>query len=296
MASIQSILTQTSLDPIDARILLHHACHEHLGWTRAHMISQRDEDLPQEVIATWLSLETNRLVGHPVAYLIGKKAFFDIELYVNEAVLIPRPETELLVETTIALLDRILAISTEPIAVLDLGTGSGAIVLSIAHFYQSHPQFSQMRFVGVDISDSALQVAQRNAHRLAIPQIEWVQSDWFEQIPEQLFDVIVSNPPYISAKDEHLTRGDLRFEPQQALTDGADGLLAYRTIALHTPAYLKSFGSVLFEHGYDQRQDIINIFLTNGFPSPTAFQDSNRLDRVLCFQNIDLCTINSQKR
>jgi release factor glutamine methyltransferase len=277
--TVKSLLSKTPLHPVDARVLLQHVCQKYLGWTKEQIISNNQEQLPSSVVTEWTRLETLRLAGHPVAYLTHRRAFHAIELYVNDHVLIPRPETEMLVDAAIQDIDRRLQNSAQQLCVLDLGTGSGAIILALAHHY-AQKQVPPIQWMATDISNDALGVAQQNAKTLGLSEIEWLQSHWFEQVSGKRFDVILSNPPYISLDDNHLMEGDLRFEPTLALTDGKDGLDAYRTIALSVREFLNPGGFLALEHGYNQSVDVQKILLEHGLSQIKTLQDFSNLDRI----------------
>ena len=255
MPNISELLQTTTLDKVDAKVLLADLINKHLGWPKSSLISRDRDSLPQALLDDWYELEKKRLLGHPVAYLIGKKEFFNIELSVAPGVLIPRPETELLVELVIDFLDSAGHQITAP-KILDLGTGSGAIGLALAK------NIPRSQVTCVDISPEALAIAQKNATLLGLNTVQFHQGSWFDGLTDQ-FDVIVSNPPYIPAGDEHLSMGDLRFEPSSALTDHDDGLSAYRHIFQQAPTYLKKDGLIVVEHGYDQSEAIYQL-LSNG--------------------------------
>jgi len=252
--NISELLQATALDKVDAKVLLADLIQKHLGWPKSSLISRDRDSLPQALVDDWLDLEKKRLLGHPVAYLIGKKEFFNIELMVAPGVLIPRPETELLVELVIDFLSQAACSEIKTPKILDLGTGSGAIGLALA---KNIPHSS---LTCVDISPDALNIAKQNAALLGLNAVRFHEGSWFDGLTDQ-FDVIVSNPPYIPAGDEHLSAGDLRFEPSSALTDHDDGLSAYRHIFQQAPAYLKPDGLILVEHGYDQSEAVCQLLI-----------------------------------
>jgi release factor glutamine methyltransferase len=227
---------QAKLPGSEARLLLGHVLDRATAWLIAH----NDEALDEEALLAFASLVARRAGGEPVAYLVGHREFFGREFAVSPAVLIPRPETELLVEITLA---RVGADGTA--AILDLGTGSGCLAITLAL------ELPKARVTAVDASAAALAVARQNAeHHDA--RLRLLQSDWFDALPGERFDVIVANPPYIAAADPHLSTGDLRHEPRTALSSGADGLEALRRIVAGAPAHLAAGGVLLLEHGYDQ--------------------------------------------
>jgi len=282
--TVQSLLQKTILDRIDARILLHHVCQKHLSWSREMLIAHDQDLLPVGLVQDWLLLEKERINGRPIAYLINKREFHQIDLYVNEHVLIPRPDTEILVEAAIEIIgNRLHTFSyskDKPLQVIDLGTGSGAIILSIANHFKSHGLKGSLELTGTDISQEALQVAMHNRQLLELPFVKLIQSDWFSATSLNRFDLILSNPPYISANDHHLLEGDLRFEPTLALSDGADGLTAYRRIIQDSVHFLRPDGFVMFEHGYQQGPEVRNLFLKQGYSHVETKEDLSGNERI----------------
>jgi release factor glutamine methyltransferase len=268
--TIREILFQSTLDKVDAKALLAHLINKHLNWPKSALISCDTDALPKALLEEWGLLEKQRAEGHPVAYLIGKKEFFNIELKVAPGVLIPRPETELLVELVI---DFVQASGKKMPRILDLGTGSGAIGLALAKNLPS----SQVTCV--DVSAEALTIAQENAHLLHLNSVKFIQANWFDDLAislpaeECLFDVIVSNPPYIRHDDIHLSQGDLRFEPASALTDDHDGLMAYRSILKEAVAFLNTDGFILVEHGFDQSKEVCELLQEQNYINIKAHQD-----------------------
>jgi release factor glutamine methyltransferase len=261
LASIKELLSQTSLEKVDARILMTHLISQELGWSKSALISRDQETLPSEFVSAWQAFERRRLNGEPVAYIVGEKGFYNIDLHVAPGVLIPRPETELLVECSIKHLESLNKDPLEKSQVLDLGTGSGAIALAIA-------KNTQNTFVtAIDMSADALKIAQQNAQQLKLSdRVSFLQGSWFEPLKEDdRFDLIVSNPPYIRREDPHLTEGDLRFEPIDALTDHHDGLNPYRIIFKESPSFLKPGGQLIVEHGYDQSEELSQLLKNAGF-------------------------------
>jgi release factor glutamine methyltransferase len=251
----------------DAEILIAHA----LGMTRAGLYTHADHLLSEAEAKRCVGLIEARERGEPVAYLLGEREFWSLKLLVSPDVLIPRHETELLVELAIDL----LPVSVDGLRVADLGTGSGAVALAIA---KERPRAEVW---AVDASPAALRVAEANAARLAIGNVHFLLSDWFAAIPaEPGFDVIISNPPYVAEDDAHLDRGDLRFEPRMALTPGHDGLDAIRHIIRAAPEYLQRGGWLLFEHGQDQGEAVRELFAMEGFADIETRPDDAMLDRV----------------
>jgi release factor glutamine methyltransferase len=263
ISAAEKLISQ-ELPVLETRMLLTHA----LGLTRIQLITQSETRLNAQQAQRCNELIGRRVQGEPMAYILGEREFFGRMFKVNPAVLIPRPDTELLVE---------LALQFMPAqaSVLDLGTGSGAIAISIA------AERPDCQVLASDISLAALDVARSNALALlANKNINFIQSDWYTQIPAQSVDCIVSNPPYIVKEDAHLTQGDLRFEPINALTDHDDGLSAYRTIINGAATYLKDGGRLLFEHGYDQAEAVQELLRTQGFSEVQSWQDLAGIWRV----------------
>jgi release factor glutamine methyltransferase len=258
-------LASSGLVPVDARMLLAHV----LGHDRAWLIAHRNTRLTADQARRFDALVRRRHNGEPVAYLIGRREFYGLELEITADVLIPRPETELLVEVA---LESIL--SDASARVLDLGTGSGAVALAIA--------WSRRRaaVVGTDVSVAALALAQRNAQRLLITNATFIASDWFADVPCDTFDVIVANPPYIDEHDRHLHEGDLRFEPRGALTPGGNGLAAIRAISHAARAFLARAGRIAIEHGYDQADAAQECLREAGFADVSTRRDLAGIPRV----------------
>ena len=252
LASARSQFIQSSSAQQDAEILLMHA----LQCTRSFLYARLDDNLTDLQATQFNHLVTARAAGIPVAYLVGQREFWSLPLRVTAATLIPRPETELLVEITLALFANCAHVS-----LLDLGCGSGAIALALAH---THTDWS---LVASDLSAEALAVANGNADSLQLNNVNFYQSDWFTQLPPQRFDGIVANPPYLASNDTHLQTGDLRFEPQQALVSGPQGLDALTHIIHQAPHFLKSNGYLVLEHGYNQAEAVAALLQTRGFHS-----------------------------
>jgi len=249
--TLRSLLSGTTLPQNEAKILLAFILEKHYQLPRSALLSRDEMELSLEALEQWRNLESKRLSGEPIAYLVGKRGFHDIELYVASGVLIPRPETEILVEIAL----REIQTLNRPANILDLGTGSGAIALAIAH---SAPQTI---VTATDQSLEALAIAKMNADQLGFSdRVQFAQGSWYEALKEAIqFDVILSNPPYIAAGDSHLSEGDLRFEPASALTDGASGLSCLEAIILQVHPYLKPGGLVAVEHGFDQSDAVVNL-------------------------------------
>ncbi|MEW6563270.1 MAG: peptide chain release factor N(5)-glutamine methyltransferase [Pseudomonadota bacterium] len=250
---------------LEVQLLLQHA----LGASRAMLLAYPERALTVEQDAVYQGLLARRLQGEPVAYLFGEREFYGLNLAVTPATLIPRPETELLVELA---LERLRGRAAP--RVLDLGTGSGAIALALAH---SRPDAA---VTACDASADALAVAQRNAVRLGLANVGFVQSDWFAALGEQPYDLIASNPPYIVDHDPHLQQGDVRFEPRTALASGPDGLDDIRRIVAAAPARLDPGGWLLLEHGYDQAPAVRALLETAGFAEVFSACDLAGIERV----------------
>jgi len=256
--SVRQALAQSGLAPLDARVLLAHVA----GKDRAWLIAHAGDALPQQMIHDFFAAARRRRDGEPVAYLTGSREFRSLVLNVSPDVLIPRPETETLVD---AALEQWRA--DEPRRVLDLGTGSGAVALALAH------ERGAADVLAVDASEAALAVARANARRLAIANVRFVQSDWYGAVGDARFDLIVSNPPYVAAGDPHLGEGDLCHEPRAALTPGADGLAALRVIIEAAPRHLVPGGRLWVEHGHDQGAEVRELFAAQGFEDIVARRD-----------------------
>lgn len=250
---------------LEAQILLCHAIQQ----PRAHLAAHdRDPILPEQA-AAFDALLQRRLGGEPIAYILGEREFYSLAFRVTPAVLIPRPETELLVELA---LERLPADSS--VRVLDLGTGSGAVAVTLAL------HLPRAEVVAVDQSAAALEVARENSQQLGADNLHLIQSNWFSALEQEKFDLIVSNPPYIAANDPHLTQGDVRFEPPAALASGEDGLDDIRTIVRGAATHLKPGGWLLFEHGYDQAAACRELLARAGFEQVASAADLASIERV----------------
>lgn len=256
---------------LDARLLLQHVS----GCRHTDLIAHPETPLAPEPAAAFVALVARREAGEPLAYLVGSKEFLGLDLAVSPAVLVPRPETELLVELAQARAQALaLSQNLEAPAILDLGTGSGAVALGLAHL------LPQARITAVDASAEALAIARHNAERLGLT-VQFVLSDWYGELPAaERFDLIVSNPPYIEAGDPHLAQGGLPFEPLMALTDGADGLECIRRIIGGAPQRLTPGGWLLFEHGYDQAEKARELLSAAGFKEIGSWRDLAGIERV----------------
>ena len=248
----------------EVRSLLAHVLQRTPAWLIAH----DDFVLDESRLCSFFALIAQRVAGEPIAYLLKSREFYGRDFEVSPAVLIPRPETELLVDLAKA---KVGAGGTARI--LDLGTGSGCIAITLAL------ECPHASITAVDNSRAALDIARRNADRLGA-RVTWCQSDWFEQLAEQSFDLIVSNPPYIAAGDPHLAQGDLRHEPAAALASGVDGLMAIRQIIAAAHSYLVEGGSLWIEHGYDQPEQIARLLQGHGYRSIEQHRDLAGIVRV----------------
>jgi release factor glutamine methyltransferase len=274
---IQNILSRDTavlsaareLEASSARIEVQCLLQKILHVPRVYLLAHPERSLTEAEFTRYSELLQRRLYGEPVAYILGEREFFGLNLKVTPATLIPRPDTELLVELAV---QRIPA--RERCAVLDLGTGSGAIALAIA---QACPQAGVL---ACDASAPALAVAQENARALGISNVSFVQSDWFTALGTQRFALIVSNPPYIAAGDPHLAQGDVRFEPVSALVSGSDGLDDIRQIITRSPAHLEAGGWLLLEHGYNQAARVRRLLQDAGFDGVFSACDLAGIERA----------------
>jgi release factor glutamine methyltransferase len=249
---------------LEARVLAAHAWQVDTAWLIAH-----DTDLQTTAaIAVFQSLLSQRLEGVPIAYLVGSREFYGRPFLVSNSVLIPRPDTELLVELALAHLP-----TDQAMDVLDLGTGSGCIAITLAL------ERPLARITAVDQSTAALAIAQHNANRLHA-NVEFLPSDWFAALTGRRFDLIASNPPYIAAADPHLARGDVRFEPLNALASGLDGLDDLRQLIRAASTHLKPDGTLLLEHGYDQAEAVRRLLHDHHFHVPQSWPDLAGILRV----------------
>jgi release factor glutamine methyltransferase len=249
----------------EARILLQTI----LRVNHAYLIANSDQNLISTQIQNFQSLVQRRTNGEPIAYIIGEQEFYSMKLKVKPAVLIPRPETELLVDLALERISLNL-----PCKVLDLGTGSGAIAIAIA----KHRPLAEV--TAVDYSDDAIAVAQKNAEQLNINNVRIIASNWFRKLSNEKFNYIVSNPPYVATNDPHLNQGDLRHEPQLALVAGSDGLDCIRLIITSAVSHLAVGGWLLLEHGYDQAEKSKQLLRKRGFSEIFSCPDLAGVIRV----------------
>lgn len=252
---------------LDAELLLAHS----LTKQRSHLYTWPEQCLEPDQLQRFIGLLARRLNGEPVAHIIGRREFWSLELTVTPATLIPRPETELLVELA---LERIP--HDRSIRVADLGTGSGAIALAVAR------ERPRARIIATDISPDALAVAKLNARQHNLDNVKFRQGDWCSVLQQDRVELILSNPPYIAVNDPHLNHGGLAYEPRSALIGGADGLDAIRTIIAQAGNHLYPDGWLLLEHGYDQGQPISALLKSQGFKHIRDYQDAIGLSRVTC--------------
>jgi release factor glutamine methyltransferase len=252
------------IDPSEARLLLAHA----LAVPRADLVAHPERVLDEGARGRFAALAARRAAGEPIAYIVGEREFWGLALRVTPAVLIPRPETELLVERALERLPE-----DEPARVLELGTGGGAVAIALAR------ERPRLRVVATDVSEDALALARENAARHGVA-LELVRGDWLAPVGAERFRMIVSNPPYIASSDPHLARGDLRFEPRAALAGGHDGLDCIRRIVREAGAHLEPGGWLLLEHGYDQGGRCRELFAAAGYADVHDFADLAGQPRV----------------
>ena len=269
MATIQSLLDSAELPAsptarLDAELLLAAV----LGKPRSYLRTWPEHEPGAEQLAAFAALLERRRMGEPVAYILGHQGFWSLDLEVAPHTLIPRPDTELLVETALQ-----LAPAT-PQRVLDLGTGSGAIALALAS------ERGGWQVIGVDRIAEAVALAERNRQRLKLGNAEFRQSSWFDGLASERFDLILSNPPYIAADDRHLGEGDVRFEPVSALVAGVDGLDDIRQIIAQAPRHLQAGGWLLLEHGYDQAEAVRELLAAAGFTAVDSRRDLGGHQRI----------------
>ncbi|SFQ16672.1 peptide chain release factor N(5)-glutamine methyltransferase [Pseudomonas borbori] len=269
MVTIESLLSHAELPDsptprLDAELLLAHV----LGKPRSYLHTWPEREVDAAQGARFVADLARRKAGEPVAHILGRQGFWSLELDVAAHTLIPRPDTELLVETVLELLPAL------PATVLDLGTGTGAIALALA---SERPAW---RVTGVDRVPEAVALAERNRARLKLANARFCQSHWFAALAGQRYRLIVSNPPYIAAGDQHLGEGDLRFEPSSALVAGVDGLDDIRLIIEQAPAHLDAAGWLLLEHGFDQAVAVRGLLVARGFSAVQSRRDLGGHERI----------------
>ncbi len=255
-ASIKNTL-EVGTAEIDARILLQFC----LQKPHSYLLTWPEKQLNLSQQNCFESVLKRRLKGEPIAYITGHREFWSMNLKVTADTLIPRPETELLVELAVA------SLSNDCCNVLDMGTGSGAIALAIAS------EKPNCQVLASDISEAALIVARENARSLSLSNVNFIQSDWGKSIPQQKFNLIVSNPPYIETNDSHLQQGDLRFEPSIALSAKGNGLADLQTVVDYAKQNLKSSGKLLMEHGFEQHRSVKKLLNQAGFKKVEGWRD-----------------------
>jgi release factor glutamine methyltransferase len=269
MVTIESLLSNLELPDsptprLDAELLLAHA----LGKSRGYLHTWPERELEASQLERYQAALARRRAGEPVAYILGRQGFWSLDLDVASHTLIPRPDTELLVETALALLP------ATPLHVLDLGTGTGAIALALAC---ERPAW---QVTGVDRVPEAVALAQGNGIRLQMANAHFAESCWFSALAGQRFQLIVSNPPYIAAADPHLSQGDVRFEPSSALVAGIDGLDDIRLIIEQAPEHLLAGGWLLLEHGFDQAEAVRELLVQRGFATVDSRRDLGGHQRI----------------
>ena len=269
MDTIESLLNSAELPDspsarLDAELLLAHV----LGKPRSYLRTWPEREPDAAQCAAFAALLARRRAGEPVSYLLGRQGFWSLELDVAPHTLIPRPDTELLVETALALCPG------GPARVLDLGTGTGAIALALA---SERPAW---QLLGIDRVPEAVALAEGNRARLRLGNARFAESVWFSALGGERFAMIVGNPPYIAADDPHLTEGDVRFEPASALVAGADGLDDIREIVAQAPAHLEAGGWLLLEHGFEQAAAVRALFAARGFVDVDSRRDLGGHQRI----------------
>ncbi len=267
MPSIKRLILDSRIERLDAELLMSYVTGQPRSWLFAHA----DDLLDQTLAARFAELAGKRQTGEPVAYLTGTREFWSLPLTVDSTVLIPRPETERLVELA---LDYLPDNKAQP-SVLDLGTGSGAVALAIA---SERPDAT---VVAVDQSTAALRLAQQNAEHLQLTNVIFRRSDWFDALQDLQFDLIAANPPYIRNNDPHLQRGDVAFEPIDALIAGTDGLDDIRRITTAAGKHLTTGGSLVVEHGFEQQPAVVQLFEQHQFVNVSAHTDLAGMPRCV---------------
>jgi release factor glutamine methyltransferase len=250
---------------LDAQILLAFV----LDKERIYLLTWPEKSLTQNSIQVYLALLQRRVSGEPIAYIVGVKEFWSLPFKVSPATLIPRPDTEILVESVLEHFGEL-----DSIQCLDLGTGTGAIALALA---SEQPHW---KIDAIDYNIDAVKLAKQNAQDLDLTQVNIFQSNWFSAVNEKKFDIIVSNPPYIDALDEHLNQGDVRFEPDSALIADEHGLGDIKHIAKQALNFLNTSGAIFFEHGFEQGEAVRNILAALGYESAKTVRDLNNHERI----------------
>ena len=261
---------------VDALVLLQHAT----GKSRTQILAFDETEIDEKVRLKLTALLDRRLKGEPIAYILGEKEFWSLSLNVSEGTLIPRPDTEILVEKAFQIALEKLEENPLHFRILDLGTGTGAIALALASELSliCQKKAIQLDVIGVDLMPEVVKLAQSNAEKNQL-DVQFLQSRWFEHV-EGLFDIIVSNPPYIDETDEHLFQGDVRFEPRSALVAGENGLADLRHLIEYAPVHLKDNGYLLLEHGWKQGEEVRSIFWQNHWQGVATIRDYGDNERV----------------
>jgi len=277
MATLAKALEQVArrLEPVsdsarlDAELLFCHA----LDLSRTQLFTRHNEVPSVDTLSKCEKLVLRREQGEPLAYITGKREFWSLELTVNKHTLIPRPETELLIELALQLANK-----EQALTIADLGTGSGAIALAIAK------EFSNSNVDACDQSAEALRVAEHNAQQHDLHNVQFVLSNWFENLPNTHYDLIISNPPYVAPNDKHLLQGDVRFEPANALSASNNGYADLFHIAEHALSYLNTNGYLLLEHGYQQQEKLIKKLESLGYTHVCGRHDTAQQPRAVSAQ------------
>ena len=261
---------------VDALVLLQHAT----GKSRTQILAFDETEIDEKVRLKLTALLDRRLKGEPIAYILGEKEFWSLPLNVSEETLIPRPDTEILVEKAFQIALEKLEDNPLHFRILDLGTGTGAIALALASELSliCQKKAIQLDVIGVDLMPEVVKLAQSNAEKNQL-DVQFLQSRWFEHVEGQ-FDIIVSNPPYIDETDEHLSQGDVRFEPRSALVAGENGLADLRHLIEYAPLHLKDNGYLLLEHGWKQGEEVRSIFWQNHWQGVATIRDYGDNERV----------------
>ena len=275
--SIQAILHSDSrmlsdalgLGAASAHIEVQSLLQAAIGVSRAWLLAHTSDEISTEKLSDYRDFLRRRLQGEPVAYILGEREFYGLNFMVTPATLIPRPETETLVEQALLHLPLV-----QTMRVADMGTGSGAIALSIAH------ERPDVEMVAVDLSAEALEVAAHNVKVMGLNNVRLLHSDWFSKLHGERFDLIVSNPPYVATGDKHLSQGDLRFEPVTALASGEQGMDDIERIIFQAGEYLVAGGRLLLEHGYDQSEQVRELLQDAGYSAIASASDLAGIQRV----------------
>lgn len=270
MISIEQLLKESTLpnsptERLDVELLLAAA----LNKPKSYLHTWSEKIVDESTLAVFNQYLVRRKQGEPIAYILGSQGFWSLDLQVGKQTLIPRPDTELLVEVSLQKIP-----TDKAYHILDLGTGTGAIALAIA----SARSLSQV--IGVDFIEEAVQLANKNKQLLTLANIDFIQSNWFSTLANHKFNLIVSNPPYIASDDPHLLAGDVQFEPETALVSGVDGLNDIRLIIQQAPNYLLVDGWLFFEHGYQQAKIVQQLLTERGFVNVETFNDLGGNERV----------------